>query len=153
MNLDDKVFVLDEVDEYVEGIISDECRKSFEWEWVDNTPKVSPYPTEPPEDAWMTIGGVEWATNGVMVVRRDCPVRPCCTKAWVTNNAFEPVRHAISQHSPKMPRHTGFFDDRIANPYRAVGADIFGLNNNTPGYAVLNGELIGIVMPMHGQRS
>jgi hypothetical protein len=56
--------------------------ESYDWEWWVE-PKFKGDGDKPPEDYWFTIDGQEYATNGHIIITRDCNVDFKNRSRWV----------------------------------------------------------------------
>lgn len=115
-------------------------------------------PGEPPESAWFTIDGVEWATTGAILVRRDGP-RPTSIPAnwagWRTPSPDggasmvrpESVRDLLNSIKGAMLVHRGVFDIRYRPMLMAGSAYAPSTDELAPAAVWSGGSIVAVVMP------
>ena len=134
------------------SLIPDESNAfSYDITW-DNEPAPKGSGANPPENAWFDFGGRAWATDGIMIIAQDQPIRIPALERWreasliIRSNLIDVFAGCAGAAST----HKGFFDISFkpfdAPMYKTMTAD----NIFSPGYVfeVSSNRLIAIVMPV-----
>ena len=122
-------------------------------EWVGNRPIGLPDPMPPvPDDAWVTIDGVRWASDGSCIVREGEPVPSFAGLLdygeWRTDVTAAQLAPFTRAPAEPTPMHPGIFDPRFA-PMLAAGTPT-GRAVDSVCLVIRDGAVVAVVMPLSG---
>jgi len=108
------------------------------------------YATEPPAEAWVTVDGAQWATNGSIIVRRGGPtlVEPV-RKKWMQADHIKNAAKEISRlldTAGATEATVSIFNARFA-PLLLSGV-VVSCSDVGAHQVVVDGEVVAVVMPM-----
>jgi hypothetical protein len=123
--------------------------EEFAW---DNPPAPKGSGKNPPESAWCLVDGRRWATDGIMVIAEDQPIRIPAIKRWSDKVRLEnAARHIFDAAINAKTQHIGFFDT-LFKPFDAPAYKVLSVDGRmvSTGYVfeVVSDRLVAIFMPV-----
>jgi hypothetical protein len=126
----------------------------WEWEWASAAPVAKDAPLMlPPDNCWVeSKSGYTAATDGYMVLIKDCPVTICSPHDWRKLKDSGPIDQILSVNFQSLPLHRGWFKKRFEpfKDFKVVGnTPRAGFNGNACLGYVLDGSdnLIAVLLP------
>jgi hypothetical protein len=124
------------------------------WEWIKD-PKPFGSQRIPPNEYWLeTIRGLA-ATNGHFLALKSFsfPENFEQNRLWIMPEKIskDKMNKLLSIDFSKLSNHPGWFKP-VFKPFTEIdGLKVLGSTPDSPGYMVVDSELVGIVMPASGQ--
>lgn len=137
------------------GLVND-----WDYEFQGKQPKEIGEGNIPPDNCWVTIGGVTVATNGYGLTVKGSPVEMANNNVWRNlkgeTKAIDHLKEMLSIDASTLPPHTGWFTEYFRNfeGYRVVGnAPKPGISTGCGGYVLdESGNIIAVLMPSLEER-
>lgn len=120
-----------------------------DWDWEDE-PKSKGSRNEPPEGWYFDTPFGRAAVNRHVVLLETSPIKVKTAAPWL-NPAEKEINIAglLAKYHNSHPLHTGWFDNALLPFKELEGLEVKGEGPLQTAYLVLNGELIGAIMPVH----
>lgn len=117
--------------------------------------KKNDYSIAPEDRHWFIVNGREWASDGVVLISRDCPpINGGPTRGpWVmlgTPHQDEAIANLFNADAP-LNYHKGWFRDDFSVLKSLEGLVVLGEHAESPAYCLVGGDLIAIIMPVRIQ--
>jgi hypothetical protein len=127
----------------------------FDWEWV-TAPKPIGSQRIPPDEFWVKTTKGLAATNGDILVLKNFlfPENFVPNEPWriLDESSKLSINKVLSKDLGGMLSHPGWFRAVFLPLAKIPGLKVLGDTFTSPGYMVVNGELVGVVTPVKGQR-
>ncbi|HEY9827481.1 MAG TPA: hypothetical protein V6D19_18740 [Stenomitos sp.] len=133
--------------------------EAVDWAWeCDDEPQFKGSAPIPPDDFWVETSKGEVAVNGWIVLLRNFPIpegflpgRPWFGPEEIKPDTPQKLENFLSGDWAKLPLHTGWFRAEFS-ALKMDGVEVRGKDPNEMGYIILNGQLMGVVMPFQADR-
>lgn len=143
-------------EEMIDLIPPDTLIDEFIW---DSYPAPKGSGENPPEDSWIEINGRRWATDGIMFISEDQPVRIPALRRWIEADKVRGFRHIFTDSIAAKIPHPGYFDNcfKVFNsPSYKVLSVVLDLESAllSTGYVfeVSSNRLVAVIMPIDARQ-